>query len=82
VVRTQIQLTEEQARRLRRVAREQGVSVAEVVRRCVESTLTESGTTRSARYARAAKLIGTFRDPEGARDLAVRHDQHLNEAFE
>jgi len=82
VIRTQIQLTEEQARRLRRVAREQGVSVAEIVRRCVESALTETGGARSARYARAAKLIGTFRDPEGAKDLATSHDRHLNEVFE
>lgn len=35
MVRTQIQFTEEQARKVRRVARERGISMAEVIRRCI-----------------------------------------------
>ncbi|MBI4476877.1 MAG: ribbon-helix-helix protein, CopG family, partial [Acidobacteria bacterium] len=41
MVRTQIQLTEQQARRLRAQARERGVSLAEMIRRCVEKGLAE-----------------------------------------
>ncbi len=82
MIRTQIQLTEAQARGLRRIAREEGISVAEAVRRCVESALAETGAERTSRYTRAAKLIGTFRDRRGATDLATEHDRHLNEAFE
>jgi hypothetical protein len=81
VIRTQIQLTEAQARRLRSIAREQGISVAEVVRRCVASALAARTVDRSALYARAAKLVGAFRDREGATDLAAGHDRHLDEAY-
>jgi hypothetical protein len=81
VIRTQVQLTEEQARRLRRIAREEGISVAEVVRRCLENALRPAGEDRAARYARAAKLIGAFRDRRGATDLATEHDRHLDEVF-
>jgi hypothetical protein len=82
VIRTQIQLTEDQVRRLRRIARVEGISLAEAVRRCVEKTLHAEGGDRGARYTAAAKLVGTFRDREGATDLAAQHDRHLDEAFE
>ena len=39
MVRTQIQLTEEQARRLKALAAEQGVSMAELIRRSVDTVL-------------------------------------------
>jgi hypothetical protein len=80
MVRTQIQLTEEQARRLRRAARAQGVSLAEMVRRCIELALDET-TEHTTRYARASSLIGKFRDPAGASDVARNHDEYLDEAF-
>ncbi len=83
MVRTQIQLTEQQARRLRARAREQGVSLAEMVRRCVDKGLTEEADQdREALYDRAARLVGRFVDRKGARDIAARHDRYLDEAFE
>jgi hypothetical protein len=39
MVRTQIQLTENQARKIRRVAAEQNISFAEVVRQCIDQAL-------------------------------------------
>jgi plasmid stability protein len=82
MVRTQIQLTEEQARQLRVRAREQGLSLAEVIRRCVEKGLSEEAPDRAALYARAARLVGRYRDRRGARDVSTRHDEYLDEAFE
>jgi hypothetical protein len=82
VVRTQIQLTERQARRLRAQARERGVSLAELIRRCVERGLEDDAPDRAALYERAARVIGRFPDRRGARDLSRRHDHYLNEAFE
>ncbi len=82
VVRTQIQLTEQQARRLRALARERGVSLAEVIRRCVDAGLAGDGHDRAARYDRAARVVGRFADRRGARDLATRHDRYLDEAYE
>ncbi|MFN2432464.1 MAG: ribbon-helix-helix protein, CopG family [Gemmatimonadota bacterium] len=37
MIRIEIRLTEDQLRKLRRAAREQGMSLAEVVRRCIRS---------------------------------------------
>jgi hypothetical protein len=82
MIRTQIQLTERQARRLRTRARERGVSVAELIRRCVEASLSEEEPNRAELYARASRLAGRFEDRKGATDLSRRHDEYLDEAFE
>jgi Ribbon-helix-helix protein, copG family len=82
MVRTQIQLTEQQARRLRSQARERGLSLAEVIRRYVEKGLSEEAPNRAALYERAARVVGRFRDRRGARDVSTRHDRYLDEAFE
>ena len=79
MVRTQIQLTDQQARRLRAQARARGLSLAEVIRRYVEKGLAEEGSDRSGHYERASRLIGRYRD---ARDLSAGHDGYLDEAFE
>jgi hypothetical protein len=82
MVRTQIQLTDELALKLRRAARAAGVSMAEMVRRCLELGLEEQGTDRAARYARAAAVIGAFRDREDAAAVSSEHDAYLDRAFE
>ena len=82
MVRTQIQLTEQQARRLRAEAREKGLSLAELIRRYVEKGLSEQAHDPSARYDRAARVVGRFRDRGGARDVSSKHDRYLDEAFE
>lgn len=81
MVRTQIQLTEQQARRLRAHARERGLSLAEIIRRYVEKGLAEEASDRAAVYERAARLVGRFRDRRGARDISSKHDRYLDEAF-
>ncbi len=82
MVRTQIQLTEQQARRLRAQARERGLSLAEVIRRYVEKGLSDEAPGRAALYDRAATLVGRFHDRRDARDLSSKHDRYLDEAFE
>ncbi|WP_025322308.1 ribbon-helix-helix protein, CopG family [Deferrisoma camini] len=82
MVRTQIQLTETQNRRLRELARREGISLAEAIRRCVQRALAEKTEDRAALYARAAELVGSLERPEGPQDLAENHDRYLEEAFE
>jgi len=82
MIRTQIQLTERQARVLRASARQRGVSLAEMIRRCVDRGLAEAAPGRSELYARAAQAVGRFRDRRGARDLARNHDRYLDREFE
>lgn len=79
--RTQIQLTEQQLRRLSRAAGEHGVSLAEMVRQCVDRTLAERGDL-AAGYARASRLVGAFHDREQAHDVARHHDRYLDPAVE
>jgi len=76
VVRTQIRFTTEQNRRLKAVARQQGVSMAEVIRRCVDETLVQPDR-RRVRFERALAVAGRFREKEGRRDVAARHDDYL-----
>jgi hypothetical protein len=82
MVRTQIQLTEQQARRLRAEARDRGVSLAEMIRRCVDKGLADEGTDRATLYERAARVVGRFPDRRGTRDVSGNHDRYLDEAFE
>ncbi len=81
MVRTQIQLTEQQATELKRLASEQGVSVAEIVREAVDKRIRESrGLTWEERKRRALAVAGKFRSGTG--DLSVRHDEYFAEAAE
>ena len=82
MVRTQIQLTEGQARGLRRLAEQRGVSMAEIIRRCLDQVLESGEPDRMALYARAESAVGQFEDGSGARDLARRHDDYLAASFE
>ncbi len=77
MVRTQIQLTAEQARRVRQRARQQGISMADYIRRCIDRSADE-GVSSADRYARAATLVGAFRDVEGRADLSQAHDDLLD----
>lgn len=81
MVRTQIQLTEDQARHVKRVAGERGVSMATVIRQGVDLLLrsAETAVTDDERADRAVSAAGRFRS--GGGDGAVDHDRHLREAY-
>jgi len=79
MVRTQIQLTERQARELKRMAAKEGVSMAEVIRKAVDAKIREgvSEVTWEERVRRTMAVMGKF--DSGIRDLAVNHDKYLAE---
>jgi uncharacterized protein (DUF2267 family) len=83
MVRSQIQLTEEQHRRLKRWARKLGISMAEAIRRCVADRLAaeEAAPTRATLAREALGLAGAYTDPSGEGDVARRHDQVLADAY-
>ena len=82
MVRAQIQLTESQYRRLRRLGAEEGVSLAEIIRRSVDSTLAANDRgSRTDLYERAAAMVGKFADRDEAADLSARHDDYLESVF-
>jgi Arc/MetJ-type ribon-helix-helix transcriptional regulator len=80
MVRTQIQLTETQARRLKQLAAAQGRSMADLIRASVDALLAQAGAHDDAvRRARALRAAGRFRS--GVRDLSSEHDRHLVEVL-
>ncbi len=81
MIRTQVQLADAQVRKLRRIAKQQGVSVAELVRRCIERGIDDLPGSPD-RYARASRLIGKFRDRYGKKDVSEAHDVYLDEVFD
>lgn len=80
MVRTQIQLTQEQLAALKRLAAERGVSVAELVRQGVETVLREASTEIEERRRRAIAALGSF--DSGLTDVSERHDDYFVEAIE
>lgn len=81
MVRTQIQLTEEQSRRLKRAAARMGISVAEVIRRSVDTVLAAEGLPDQEDIkARARAAFGAFEDSQP--DVSEHHDHYLQQAFQ
>ncbi len=80
MIRTQIQLTKEQVKAIKRVAAAQGESLAAVVRRAVDMMLAAApAEAREDQRKRALEIVGKFRS--GKSDVSTRHDSHLAEAF-
>ena len=78
MVRTQVQLTEEQAAGLKQLAAKRGVSVAELIRTGVEQILREDiGVSPSERRRRALSVIGRF--SSGGLNLSENHDKYFGE---
>lgn len=79
VERTQISLTEEQARRLRSLARKRGTSMAALIRDAVDRAYPAPGRT-DARWESALASVGGFHSAMS--DVSSEHDRELNEAFD
>jgi hypothetical protein len=80
MVRTQIQLTEDEARALRRLAAEDSVSMSALVREAVDRLLAaRRGTPEAEVRRRAARAAGRFRSAH--EDLSERHDDHAAAGF-
>ena len=80
MIRTQIQLTERQHELLKRMAREENASMAELIRRAVD-LLEKRRTGRSAEEIRerAKAAIGRFHS--GLSDLAEKHDEYFADSI-
>ena len=80
MIRTQIQVTEDQLTALRQLSAESGRSISDLVREGVETLLSmRRGCDRAERIGRALRAAGRF--SSGTRDGSVQHDRHLVEAF-
>ena len=80
MVRTQIQLTEDQVQALKSLASARRVSLAELIRQSIDGFLSAQQVfDRSERKRRALAVVGKFRSD--VTDLSVRHDEYLAEAY-
>lgn len=75
MIRTQISITDEQARRLRRAAAGRAVSVARLIREAIDAYVTDADAGREARVERALAAAGGF--DSGLADVSERHDDYL-----
>lgn len=81
MIRTQIQLSEQQAQSLKETAARRGVSMAELIRQSIDQLLGKEGDlSQTDLRRRAASVAGRFRS--GRTDVAIHHDEHLAEAFD
>jgi hypothetical protein len=80
MVRTQVQLTEEQAAAVKRIAAREGISMAEVIRQAVEAQIRADGRPSEAELRRRALgLIGIVKN--GPTDMAANHDAYFVESI-
>lgn len=80
MIRLQAQLEKSQAVALRKLSMEQGVSMAELIRRGVaQQPRSQTRSSRRDHVERLGMRIQQF-DP-GPKDLAKEHDRYLAEAF-
>jgi Arc/MetJ-type ribon-helix-helix transcriptional regulator len=80
MVRTQIQLTDEQAARMKSMAAKKGTSMAELVRQAIDILLAK-GADRSDSDLRSRALQAAGRFHSGRHNVARNHDGYLAEDF-
>jgi hypothetical protein len=78
MVRTQVYLSEEQHRALRRTAKREGLSMTALLRRIVERELSQSADSQGAEEA--VMMIADL-GRSGRSDISEKHDEALVEAF-
>jgi hypothetical protein len=80
MVRTQIQLTTDQARNLKKMALARQTSVAELIRQAVDDLIkTNARMDTLETKKRALDIVGKYRS--GKKDISRKHDAFLSEAF-
>ncbi len=78
--RTQIQLTQEQVRALKRLSVKEGKSVAELIRLSVDAMLRSGGVNDPLEQRhKALAAAGKLRDSPV--DLSTAHDRYLSDAY-
>ena len=78
--RTQISLEPDQAARLRRLARERGVSMSHLIRDAVDRVYgSETEESMERKWDRALRAVGAFRG-DGS-NVAEEHDRYLDEIY-
>ena len=78
--RTQIQLTEEQLKKLKELSLNRNESMASLIRKAIDQFLLSGKHDISALYRKAESVVGKFEASKS--DISVEHDRYLSEDFE
>jgi len=78
MIRLQVQLTPAQARSVKEIAHERGMSVAAVIREAIDRFVAEPAS-GDAIWQEALSVVGKYRGD--GRNVAVEHDRYLEEAY-
>ncbi|MBW2368987.1 MAG: CopG family transcriptional regulator [Deltaproteobacteria bacterium] len=79
MVRTQIQLTEEQAQKLRELSLSNRESVASIIRKAIDRFLITGKPDHMVLYRQASTIVGKYKTEKP--DISVHHDTYLEEAY-
>ena len=80
MIRTQVQLTEEQVKVLHALSASTGRSTAELIRNSVDQFIAGRRVeTTTDKWERARAVAGSFSSSPG--DVSVEHDRYLDEAY-
>jgi hypothetical protein len=80
MIRTQVQFTEDQMKKLKELASQKNTSIAELVRQGVDVIINRNVLIdHSAKISRAIDVCGRFHS--GRKDISTRHDDFLGEAY-
>jgi len=91
MIRTMVQLTEEQMKALKELAKARKTSVAKLVRESVAQyvVVTNKDIEREEKWRRALEFLDyinnhpeEFRDIEGKTDVSINHDEYFVQAIE
>jgi predicted transcriptional regulator len=79
MIRTQIQLTDKQAARLKDLAHSSNESMAAIIRKALDQFLLKQEPDRRALYRQALATVGKYK--AGVPDVSIDHDRYLEEEF-
>lgn len=79
MVRTQIQLTDKQAARLKEIAHASNESMAAIIRKALDRFFLRQEPDRRALYRQALATAGKYK--AGAPDISIEHDRYLQDEF-
>jgi hypothetical protein len=79
MVRTQVQLTDEQYNALKELSQHNKESIAAIIRKAIDKLLLTRKPDRNALYRQAKSIVGKYNS--GIGDISVEHDRYLDEAF-
>lgn len=80
MVRMQIQLTEEQAKTVKRIALSRHLSVAELIRKVIDTMIKSSKVVDTEeKHKRAIEIVSRF--SSGKRNISKKHDLYLADAY-